>query len=113
MEVDRQNFRYGSASAVVVIDSDGTGFVKNVYSQAKNKGEGTGVMNLIINWAEAKDVVLFLHAQPYGPRPGLNQEALEVFYKKFGFERDPKYPSREVWMFRAPSRYLEMTIKEK
>lgn len=109
MEVERQNFRYGLATAVVVIDSDGTGLLKNVYANKKNQGEGTALMGLIINWAEVKDIVLFLHALPFGrPGEGLNLQALEIWYKRFGFERDPLYNNErgEVWMFRAPSRYL-------
>lgn len=107
MEIARRNFRYGGATAKVVIDSDGTGVVKNVYSMTKNLGHGTGVMESIIEWAEKNDLVLFLEARPYGrPQQGMTLEALQVFYKKFGFERDPKYP-KAVWMFRVPSRYLK------
>lgn len=87
-------FTYGQASAYIFPLDEDTYAISNVWSTERGVGHGTGVMEEIINWADAYEVTLRLVVQRYGnPNwPGLDNQQLIRFYEKFGFVADDAKP---------------------
>jgi hypothetical protein len=82
-------FKYESADAVLVINEENrVAAVTNVFSRIHKQGHATGLMKLIVEYADAESMDLRLRAQQYGSATGLNNKQLVDFYKKFGFARE-------------------------
>lgn len=81
--------------------SDKLGTLKNLYSRNRGCGEATKLMQIVVDYADDKEIVLELNAQQYGDsiRPMLSNQQLKIFYEKFGFTttdiRAPFYMVRE------------------
>ena len=85
-------FRYKEATCEVDVDQ-GVGYVTRVYSKVRASGHATGLLRLVVAWADENDLVLRLHARGYGGpvQTMLDNNQLAQFYKKFGFEVDPDH----------------------
>lgn len=98
-------FTYGGASAEVVVQPDGTGKVRRVYSKDRSRGHAKGLLRAIIAWADENDITLVLTAQAYGHpiQTILSTPQLVKFYASLGFERsDDGIALSHVPMRRVP-----------
>lgn len=87
MNVETVPFRYRSASAKLEVLGDGLAFLRNVWSTNRGKGHGSGVMQLVCDYADKYDMTIISSPVPYGHpnfKP-LDLPSLCAFYEKFGF----------------------------
>lgn len=82
-------FRFESATCRLREHGDGTADVTHVYAENRGLGHATGLLKAVIEYAESRDLQLYLLARGYGGpiQTMLNPEQLQAFYEKFGFER--------------------------
>lgn len=87
MNVETVPFRYMGASAKLEILGDGLAFLRNVYSTTRGQGHGSGVMQLVCDYADTYDITIISSPVPYGHpnfKP-LDLLSLCAFYEKFDF----------------------------
>lgn len=77
--------------------------LQSVYSEVRRRGHASGLMRLIVEFADKNGLILILVAQEYGRDRGMSPSQLEEFYSKFGFEimHERQLPQK---MIRRPSR---------
>lgn len=78
-------FRFEKASADLVIWGNGTATLSSLYAITPGQGHGSGVMHLILDYADAHDLTLILVARRFKNPRGLSNDELVKFYEKFGF----------------------------
>ena len=59
----------------------------------------SGLMQQVVEWADANDVNIFNGVNPYGD---LNMQQLVAFYKRYGFEQVTDIPEGEYLLIRQP-----------
>jgi predicted GNAT family N-acyltransferase len=64
--------------------------VIDVVANNRGRGHGTGLMGLVCEFGDELQMRLVLRARPYGHDASLDQQQLEAFYAKFGFEHTVK-----------------------
>ena len=89
---NEHEFKYKDASCEVHVDGD-IGIVMRVYSKARSRGHGKGLLRLVTEWADENNLELRLHARAYGHpvQTILDNNQLVRFYKSFGFVEDPEH----------------------
>lgn len=81
----RITLKYESASAILSMIHGDTAKVISVRSEQKGLGHGRRIMELVVEYAEAHGLDLWLEVQSYGRPRGLDNKQLVEFYQKFGF----------------------------
>lgn len=96
-------FDYESCCAVLELHDFKYATLSSLRSGVRNQGHATEVMKKIVEYADKHNLGLFLTVQAYGPPDILNNNQLESFYKKFGFEISPTGPKN-----RKPKQMIRM-----
>jgi GNAT superfamily N-acetyltransferase len=93
------SFMYETATVSLIDWGDGTGSVSSLYSQTRRQGHATGLMRILIDYADANGIKLMLTADPYS-EDGPNLDQLITFYEGFGFRAPTLVPGVPTFMER-------------
>lgn len=81
--------RYKSASVTLVVwETENTISVSSLYSDHRQRGHASGVMERVCAIADSLEQNMVLRVAPYGDHPRMDQRDLKTFYKKFGFQEN-------------------------
>jgi GNAT superfamily N-acetyltransferase len=86
------------ASASLTRWGNGVNVLANVYSCYPGQGNGSALLQQVAEYADAHQIEILLSVQEFrNPNGSLNNQQLEAFYEKYGFERITDiYPIRMV-----------------
>ena len=108
MDSEVVTFEYESARCTVLM-KNGRGFVSHVYAKTRSQGHGTGLLKLVIEFADKNGLELYLYARGYGGpvQTMLNSEQLIRFYENFGFVNHGRVSSGEYMIREKNTPYSE------
>lgn len=97
-------FKQLSASAHLTVDFElKESRLANVFSEERQQGHATALMQSVIEYADDNELTVYLTARRYGHPIGPDNDVLVDLYKKFGFEIAAEYPGGAVGMTRTPT----------
>ena len=86
------SFRHKGASAQLRFLDGTEAVLVNVHSVNRGQGEGSELMQKIVDYADRNDINIYLRAQRFSvPRDAPNNHDLVAWYQKFGFHITTRY----------------------
>lgn len=85
--------KFESASARIK-ERDGVYILCDVYARKRGLGHGTGLMKLVLEYADSEDLELVVQVRAYSTvgKDVLTNDQLIEFYGKYGFHKSKQLP---------------------